>query len=292
MTITNDLELLKNTKADIASAIRENGVEMPEDTPFSEYPKYIKEITKAVTDWGILYTTTYPDGKELTEADYLALGSSNYNDYSLSFGTVPKTEILSFDFGIKPTTIPNFFLSRCANLKSISAIPDGITIIPNGFIQVCKSFNSPVVLPDTVTTIGQYFMQSCVAFNSPVILSSNLKQIANYFLDGCKSFAQPLTIPASVTLIGPANFSASFMRDCDDFTGPLYVACSSSVIQEEDNYNNLSVSISNASSIPPAYAQGVKLTGPYAQNWKDYLGDMPYSGSGSETVRKLTVVSD
>lgn len=249
MTIASELELLRSTKSNIAEAIRNSGVDMPEDAKFSEYGDYIRQI--GMTDWGVLYTTTYPNGKELTEADYLALGGTS-GEYELSFGTVASSEITGFDFGKKPTTTPIFFLYNCQNINRNITIPRNITSIGDFFLYY-SSFNQEIVVPGTVKsiganflsgypinanvtlengieTIGNGFLSSCLSLNKPIILPDSITSIGRDFLSSCKAFNNQVILSNNLNTIGDA-----FMMSCESFNQPLTLPVSVEVIGDENN---------------------------------------------------------
>lgn len=234
MTIAGELELLRSTKADIATAIAEKGVEMPADTPFSEYGDYIRQIGMA--DWGILYTTEYPEGKELTEADYLALGDFNPDGYDLSFDFVANKEILGIDFGKKPTSIPDYFLRSCPKINRPIYIPTNIKTIGDWFLSGSET-TQQIIMSDSVTSIGTMFLSS-TKLGAELILPNSLTEIPPNFLIGA-TINQSLTIPDSVTAIGDnfmqaATFNsqltlssnlesigANFLQYCSTFNQPI-----------------------------------------------------------------------
>lgn len=254
MSIATELALARKTKAEIAKAIDEMGVKMPAGTAFGEYPDFIRKI--GMSDWGILYTTDFPDGKKITEADYNTLTGIKNTDFALSFGNVPRANVTGFDFGIMPTAVPDGFLYGCNNLSSPITIPENITKIGNNFLSGCTTFNSQLKLPEGLLTIGDQFMLGCV------------------------EFAQPLTLPESITTIG-----STFMVNMNNFTGILEINCPYSVQGSEMGV----ISVMPDEDPPIAYTEGVKISGKYANEWKGKLGDITPE-FGLPFLRKLIVV--
>lgn len=146
-----------------------------------------------------------------------------------------------------------------ANVKSIGA----------NFLQNNKSFNQPLNMPN-IEHIGSNFLGGCSSFNSLVTLNDSLRVIDSNFMYGCTNFAQTLTIPAGLENIGAtANPGASFMRNCNAFTGPLVCNGPVDVFSIPTDNNTLSTTSSSAAM----YTTGVTLTGPYAQAWKNAVPD-------------------
>lgn len=180
-----------------------------------------------LTDWGMLYTTEYPKGKELTEADYNKLGDpgSATSSINFSFGSVVKDTITRLDFGTKPTFTPTSFMSKCTNFNSPLDLPANLTTINNSFLSGCTAFNSPVVIPNKVTKIGDNFLSSCSEFNQPLSLPSTITSIGSNFLGACMAFNQELIMPSGIKSI-----PNSFMTNCSAFNGALTLPSSATSI--------------------------------------------------------------
>ena len=153
--------------------------------------------------------------------------------------------------------------------------------IGGSFLQGNTSFNQPLSMPN-VEYIGSGFLSSCSQFNSSITLNDDLRVISSNFMYDCRNFAQSLTIPAGLEDLGTTkNPDASFMRNCNAFTGPL--VCNGPVNARIPTDNN---SLSTTSSTAAMYTAGVTLTGPYATQWKAALPDRT-----SSPYRKLIVGS-
>lgn len=77
-TTESKLNRLMQTKADLISAFQLNGIEIPNGTPFSEFPEFIKQLSPVITD-----TTTLAD--LMTLADLFAeveLGMYEEHEYT------------------------------------------------------------------------------------------------------------------------------------------------------------------------------------------------------------------
>lgn len=180
------------------------------------------------------------------------------NNYVLT--DVPASAVQSVKVGSSITAIPNYFLSGCTNLQSLTfsrsssltsignyflsyitsssttlseiSLPNGLQTIGTNFMSSSTAYNQPLTLPNSVTSIGQYFMSSNSSFNSPVTLSTSLTSIPNYFMQPCSSFNQPLVIPDGVTSIGQG-----FMSGCTAFNSTLTLSSTLTSIGNTFLYN-------------------------------------------------------
>lgn len=276
MGYQEELTRLQEAKASMRQSIINKGVEVPEEAKIEDYPDYIAQIQSApkLTDWGKLYTTEYPDGKELTETDWnnLATVGDESKVISLSFGNIVKSSITRFEFGSQPTSIGDYFGYYWVNLASISDIPDNITSIGKYFMNFCSSFNQPLVISENIVSIDYGFLQGCSIFNSKVSIPDTPIKIGTSFMQSCTLFEQPLAVPESVSSIG-----GSFLYNCGKFVGPLTVECPATVISAYQ-------ALSTPSHADPMYATGVTLLGSQASAWKSKLPN-----SGSSPYRKLVL---
>lgn len=281
-SIADELNLLRNTKSEIAAAIAEMGVEVPTSEPFSGYPSLIKEIKTGdddgYEDWGTIYCSYPISGQDriikidlTNEDDFNALCSSNGATSGITIGalTIRKDKIFGFRFGDKCTSVGDYFLAYTNILEWVKGI-ENVKAIGSNFLYACQKVNCDLNF-ENIETIGNSFISTGTSseFNGNITFGNRLTSIGSYFMASRYSFAKPLTIPSSVTNIGDA-----FMRGCENFVGPLTVK---TLVSPTDV---LSLSTSTESS--PMYTQGVTLLGKGAKSWKNALPDRD-----SGTYRKL-----
>lgn len=232
--------------------------------------------------------------------DYNALcnNTDTYDTIASISGTqIPFAAMTKFVFGTGITAIPNNFL-RWSNVEEVSSSDAILTIgdlvlyycprldcpisFPNAttigaaFLGCDAIFNSSVSVP-SATTIGKGFLRASAgekAFNQTIDISSAVT-IGEGFLDGQSQFNQPLTIPASCTSLG------YILYGCDSMTNT--VTCNSLPTFTSTSYMNWYFGVNQNS---PAQLQGMKLTGPYAQTWKNTFPD----STSSWPLRTLIVV--
>lgn len=281
-TIAEELNLLRNTKSEIATAIAEMGVEVPTSTPFSGYPDLIKEIKTGdddgYEDWGTIYCS-YPVSSQnrivkiglTNENDFNALCSSNGATSGITIGslTIRKDKIFGFRFGDKCTSVGDYFLAYTNILEWVKGV-ENIKTIGSNFLYGCQKINCDLSF-DNIETIGDAFMATGTSseFNGAISFGNKLTSIGASFMNSRHSFNKPFALPSSVTNIG-----TSFLAYCNNFTGPLTVETSA-----HPTDNN---SLATTSNTVPMYAQGVTLTGPGAAAWKAALPD-----SNTSPYRKL-----
>lgn len=195
----------------------------------------------------------------------------------------------------KLKTIGKYFLYECINFNSPISLHPELTTIPQSFLAYCRSFNYPLIIPNNVTLIGGQFMLYCSAFNSPITFSNSLQTIQTSgggyiggFMSECNAFNQPIVFPNSLQdiqsggLVHCDNFSESvtlpssstpiyinkyMLMSSDNFIGPLVCNCPPDTSSSSTNDTFLTTTNVNS----PKYQEGVVLTGPYAQQWKNYL---------------------
>lgn len=227
--------------------------------------------------------------------------------------------VLAFSLGdsasySSPNSSVNEFLPYFYNLRRLYNFDDdhwkaiGVTI---SFLSGCVNFNSPLYFPTSFIQYGasitRSIMRGCINFNSPIVLSPDTTLLCT-FLNGCRSFNQPITIPNNTVIMG------SFLYDCESFNQPLTIpegvtfngstGEGSTYAFMGNCYNYKSIITINTPSIPtynetsisgrgnlsmnavaaPAYDDGITITGPGAQAWKDALPDR-----SSSPYRKLIV---
>ena len=241
------------------------------------------------------------------------LSSSELSSYSSSAGfsldnggNIYPGGIIGFSFGKSITSIGNSFLQNASNLVSISQIPNSVTSIgynflygctvfnqaltlPNNitaigsnFLFGCSAFNQELAIPNSVTHIGASFLENCSSFNKQITLPNSLTSLAVRFMHYCRSYSKSITIPSSVTFVtGGSSTTAykTFMRGVDNFVGPLELNVDiPTLITNSSSGKENSLTGSTGSA---AVTQGILLTGPYAQSWKNALPD--------SSIRKLVL---
>lgn len=176
------------------------------------------------------------------------------------------------------------FMNNSTSFNSDITFADNSSITFVGsFLLGCTAFNKKISFGNgSSVTIGNYFLSSCTSFNSELDLTG-VTRIGNIFMNGCSSFAQDLTIPSSVTRIGADTNAPNFMSNCNNFTGIL--TCETENYPTGSSGSSTNSVLSTTSSSAPMYASGVRLSGTYAQTWKDAFPDR-----SSSPRRKLIVV--
>lgn len=290
-TIADELNLLRNTKKEIATAITEMGVEVPESLPFSGYPDLIRElnvthIPPVGGDWGVIYLSSDAMGDNYAytipdEESYNRLASNATTGYySMTDGTqIDQSIISAFSFGRKTKSVGNHFLALVKNITAIYHT-ENLETIGDFFCSSCQNLNCPLKL-ENIRTIGNNFLYGAQTFNSQITLGPQLTSIGTNFLGESPAFSQPLSIPSSVRSIGLLEF----MNDKPRFVGPLEVNCPVSALGTL-MYNCLTLLKPTKSCTDIGYTQGIKLTGKYAEEWKAALPDLNGVKNSSTTNPK------
>lgn len=154
-----------------------------------------------------------------------------------------------------------------------------IETIPAYFLDYCKSLKK-LILPPYFVNLGLGFLRYCDAFDYPITFSQYMETLGGDFMVGCISFNQDLTLPASLKYASP-NFFVSFMYECRRMTSTLYCYA-------HPGYGTTTPDrvLACSSNVYPMFTEGVKLAGPYAQEWKNKYEDLQ-----SSVYRKLILVS-
>lgn len=142
---TNSLITEAHTYLDGAfAAVEEKGGVVPEVKNLANLEAAVDSIKPI--EWGILYTTDYPDGKEIVESDLeaLSIDVGGNTSITMSFGIIYRNTITGFKFGNKVTTIPSYFLNRAINLTFLPEIPVNVTTIGTAFLFDCRNFTGPI----------------------------------------------------------------------------------------------------------------------------------------------------
>lgn len=168
--------------------------------------------------------------------------------------------------------------------SDITFADDSVITIGSTFLGYCANFNKKISFGSgSSVIIGDSFLVGNVAFNSELDLTG-VTRIGNSFMSSCSSFAQDLTIPSSVTRIGTDTGAPQFMYNCNNFTGILTCETENYPMGSSGSSTNGVLSTTGSTSVP-MYASGVRLSGTYAQTWKDAFPDR-----SSSPRRKLIVV--
>lgn len=235
-----------------------------------------------------------------SQAEYDSLVNVGYANqdaqYTIGGVTIPKYCIKRFVFGSVPTTIPNYFL-KYTSVESISDIPTNITSTGYGVLSYISHFNSPVNFKATTLTIGADFLMSCYQFDSPVTFASGSNvTMGDNFMSYCGRFNQPVDLtgvrtvgqncfenmasfnsnvvfPFSLTSVGTVSGGSQMFFWCDDMTATVTCGCPASVFYPKDNPEWNPYGPFYGNSMTPRQEEGVKLTGPYAQDWYDTFSD-------------------
>ena len=152
---------------------------------------------------------------------------SNFNGYCFAFNYLMETITLPVYLGETNSSLNNYFLSYCPNLKS-ATIPNGVIGIGNNFLAYSMSiklFSIPkgvtsigdsclhnnyvvrkITIPDGVTTIGTH-MFSNKKLIKKIIMPNSITSIGNYFAQYCN--ADTIELSNSLTSIGSYPFAYS-----------------------------------------------------------------------------------
>lgn len=178
-------------------------------------------------------------------------------------------------------SLPMF--NKPINLSSIEKIGGGFLM---GYSQNFRQFNQPLTFPSTLKSIGANFLAGTGTgatdtnnvFNQPITLNEGLQSIGGSFLAYAIRFNQNITIPSTVTSIG-AYFMYANRSMTNANSGVIYFECSPdaiSALPQTQKDTILSFAVAGA------YNLGIKISGTYANEWKEALPDNDY--------RKLVVV--
>jgi hypothetical protein len=255
-------------------------------------------------------TVTYLDDNNVeqtlvltTVEDFYELCNQDPSTANVHIGNTvfTKEKITGVTIADGVTFIPDYFGYYCTNLTNIS-LPNtvayigsyfgyytkianklnltNVEAIGNSFLSgISVTYTEDIDLPK-VYTIGPSFLYNFYNFNGNVNLNDGCKIIGGSFMQNCWGFDKSFVIPSGLEALGTdSNPGTSFMRECKNFTGPL-VCNSYNATIDDDN------TLSTKDSSKPLYATGVTLTGPYAQQWKDFFRDRT-----SSPYRKLIVGS-
>lgn len=193
MSYQDELQRLVEAKASMRQSIIDKGVDVPDDAKIEEYAGYILQIegggqmpSDDGTEWGTVYSTTYPDGLVLAdEASFKALCDNGKYTAGLRFNgsvTIRKDAITKVSLGKNCTEVGDNFLLNCINAKEL---------LYSGKLE----------------KIGKQFLNACSSLNCEIELSENLKSIDFYFfMYGLRDMTGPIIINTPVTPTSADNY--------------------------------------------------------------------------------------
>lgn len=247
-----------------------------------------------VTEWAIC--------ADQSEVDQLCESMFQDKTYSIGGETVHRCCIKRFVFGSVPTSIPSQFLTE-SSVRTISPIPANITSIGYQALSYSPLFNSPIVLPATLQTVAERCFMSNPSFNSTITFPENGQIVfGDLAFSYLSSFNQPLV------LRGIADAGTCFFESCSSFNSNINFTDSVQTLGRQVFWYCPSMTATVTAGIPasrfehsqsqwdangpfygnsntPSETEGVKLTGPYAQDWVDDFG-----AGGEYQGRKFIIV--
>jgi len=164
--------------------------------------------------WAMFSLSSSPDFSDLKYAEFQSL--AEYNSFangendpiSINGNTLERGQIRKYEFGSAPTAIPNYCLSNCNNLISITEVPEGVVSIGNDFLRrsgVYPDGVGRILLPSTLRTIGDNFLQGGSVTKYPVNIPNGVTSIGVDGMNGGNSggiFREPVSFPATLTSVG------------------------------------------------------------------------------------------
>lgn len=267
------------------SAYYQTGVTITGDDVASIKAKFPNRTSspyrKIVVDWEVpANTLVKTDGTQiaLTVSD-LDDGGLCYNDTPIMVGgqSVNKQDIYGVDIsGFNVTSIGNYFLWDCENLKKVS-LPSTLTTVGQDFLSRCPKFNQPFNMSNLVS-IGENFLAGDVSFNQPIDCSGfSVLRLGS--LSMCYELNQDIVFPAGFTL------EAMCLQDLRNMTSTITVEIPSSSVAKTGQAYVDDLFLGTYDENAPCYVEGIKLTGTYAQEWHEAFPDRDES-----PYRKLIVV--
>lgn len=165
-------------------------------------------------EWAMFSLSSSPDFSDLKYAEFQSLAEYNsfangeYDPISINGGTLERGQIRKYEFGSVPTAIPNYCLSNCNKLISITEVPEGVVSIGNDFLRrsgVYPDGVGRILLPSTLRTIGDNFLQGGSVTKYPVNIPNGVTSIGVDGMNGGNSggiFREPVSFPATLTSVG------------------------------------------------------------------------------------------
>lgn len=165
-------------------------------------------------EFAMFSLSSSPDFSDLKYAEFQSL--AEYNSFangendpiSINGNTLERGQIRKYEFGSAPTAIPNYCLSNCNNLISITEVPEGVVSIGDDFLKHSGVYPvgvGRILLPSTLRTIGDNFLQGGVVTKYPVNIPNGVTSIgANGMNQGNSGgiFNEPMSFPATLTSVG------------------------------------------------------------------------------------------
>jgi len=190
----------------VKEAVRDKGVDCPDDTPTADVAEKIAEIDesnktqlKALVERSIGGYETFVIPYGITKMGDYAF----YHFYSVYYVDIPNTV----------TSIGQRAFEGCQNLRNIT-IPNSVTAIGTNAFDGCYKLES-ITIPDSVTAIGATAFENCSQLTN-IVLPNNLIKIGDALFAGCSRLAS-IVIPKKVTKIGYNAF-----YDCRALTDIYY----------------------------------------------------------------------
>ena len=118
----------------------------------------------------------------------------------------------SFSIESGVSSISQYALYNCKNLKGTLTIPAKVTSIPMFTFYGCSGFTGPLIIHDNIKTISYSAFEGCSGFTSLQLSSAYTRIVDNTFKD-CTGMKGKLTIPDNVKYIGVDAF-----YNCSGFT--------------------------------------------------------------------------
>lgn len=175
-------------------------------------------------EFAMFSLSSSPDFSDLKYAEFQSL--AEYNSFangendpiSINGNTLERGQIRKYEFGSAPTAIPNYCLSNCNNLVSITEVPEGVVSIGDDFLRhsgIYPNGVGRVLLPSTLRTIGDNFLQGGSVTKYPVNIPNGVTSIGVDGMNGGNSggiFREPVSFPTTLTSVGGGflNHSISY----------------------------------------------------------------------------------
>lgn len=165
--------------------------------------------------------------------------------------------------------------SRLSKFNQTVSFPALLSSFPRGFLKNNGAFNQSISIP-TSTTALESFAYNWTVFNQPVVIPNGVTSMDSCFYRITK-FNQNVTIPNSISSI-----TSFFFYQVWDFVSTINFQSVRPTVLDNETLKL------RAYDTSPAYTNGIKIKGTYANDWKTALPDVlsPYAPS-----RKLIIVS-
>ena len=162
----------------IKTAIIDKGVDVPTDTPTSQYASKISSITSGGK--GIIFEQVDSNGYPLiVDATYLTDEIKPYSFFTNSNGLYSLTTDIKLNSNV--TNIGSYAFQNCSSL-ALTSLPSGITNIGNYTFNNCRSLVL-TSLPSGITNIGSYAFYTCSSLASIKFLGIPNTILSTVFID-------------------------------------------------------------------------------------------------------------